>query len=376
METLATEHEISLQLNAGAVDAKSGVITGATVAQAGVDAIGKFVMLDAAGQITRDPDQMKKKLGVVTDDETLDTIMAAASNAGGVLKIRSDHDDSLGARAGYAKNFVKIPAQNSGGKTSPARITADLYLASSYRDRDIVLETAQNTPALIGLSIDMLPSFEIKGDRAVMRIEELYAVDIVDAGAITHDGLFLSRTVDKTPRVKTSSTKPDPLLKMATEDKKPLTIEDCMSAITQLTSGMTKLAESVAAMGKASAVPEQLSAQLKTLTEGMSAQNETLLTLKKEQGALGLKLGVGGGSGGGDESERVRLAAEQAEKDKNAKGKNYLQLMADYHIAANGKLSKSDAHRHIQATQAEKYREYQKGLGVYDEARDPRRMTA
>ena len=66
----------------------------------------------------------------------------------------------------------------------------DVTLFSSFVNRSLVLETAEKTPEQIGLSIDFLPEFELIGGKAFMRVVSLEAVDIVDAGAITHNGLL------------------------------------------------------------------------------------------------------------------------------------------------------------------------------------------
>src|SRR5882724_9044991 len=101
--------ELKFQLNRStSVDHAKGSIRGATVAKAGVEAIGKFVYLDVNGQVTRNAGQACKKLPVYTDAKMLDTLMAAAQDAGGRVKVRSDHDDSISARAGFADNFRKV----------------------------------------------------------------------------------------------------------------------------------------------------------------------------------------------------------------------------------------------------------------------------
>jgi hypothetical protein len=167
-------------LRATRVDSRTGVIVGATVAQAGVNAIGKFVLLDSKGQITRNESAAVRKVPCFTDDQTLQTLLTAAAAAGGKVKVRSDHSDTVEARAGFADNF----------RQDGDRIVADVHLFDSYRDRAVVLECATKTPEQIGLSVDMIPSFEIVGDKAFMRIKNLDAVDIVDAGAVTPNGLL------------------------------------------------------------------------------------------------------------------------------------------------------------------------------------------
>lgn len=375
--TTISEHELTMQLHAGAVDAKGGVIRAATVAQAGVEATGKFVFLDKDGNLTRDPKLAARKLQVVTDEQTLDTLMTAADQAGGVLKVRSDHDDSLEARAGYADNFKKIPAGKEVGSdvVLQARVICDLHLNDSYRDRDVVLETASKTPKLIGLSIDMQPEFEVFQGKALMRISQLYGVDIVDEGAITHAGLFLNRSVDKSARLKTAT--PDPLHTMAADDKKPLTIDDCMAAISKLGEAMTALQAAVAPKkpdADAAGMSAQLAAEMKDTREKLAAVTEGLATMQKESAALGLKKADAKGGTGADaaaETEALRLAAEKA-KD----SKTYLQIVDETVAASAGKLKRSDAHRQVMQSHPAKYADHQKNLGVYDASKDNRQTAA
>jgi hypothetical protein len=104
--------------------------------------------------------------------------------------MREDHDDSVGARAGYVADFKRISDDNGD------RVATDLHVFRSYRNRAVMLETAAETPEEIGLSIDFTPTFELVGGKALMRVAKLNAVDVVDEGAVTPDGLFLSARVD------------------------------------------------------------------------------------------------------------------------------------------------------------------------------------
>lgn len=353
MKTLA-EYDLSYQLSAGAIDAKAGIIKGATVAQAGVKALGKFVFLDKNGKLTRDEDEAEKKIPVFTDEKTLDTLMLAAAEDGGVYKVRSDHNDALDARAGYAVNFMR----------EGNRVSVDLKLNDSYRDRDIVLETAAKTPRLIGLSIDMVPSFEIVGTgddmRALMRIEKLVAVDIVDGGAITHDGLFLQRKVDKTPTIKLATSMPDP-------KPTPPTIEECMARLSKLADDFTAMQASIAKMAAppaaAPAVDAELKASVTKLTEQMTTLSESFNQMKRTASSLGLPAGAAAKPTAeevDEEKERLRLAAEKEADAK--KPKSYLQLVEAK--KAEGKMSGAEAHRQVMKSNPDAYRDHLKARGV------------
>lgn len=344
MTTEVEDFGLRCHLKAERVDATAGVIYGATVAKAGVDALGKFVYLDQNGQLMRSPEGSVRKLQVKTDAKTLETLLAAAKAVGGSAKSREDHDDSISARAGYADNY----------RLEGDRVICDLHLFDSYANRAIVLETAAKTPDAIGLSIDFTPSFEIQKDCALMRVSDLEAVDIVDAGAITPAGLFLKRTLD-------NETLSKPTLLMA-DDKKPATLDECMAAISALASTCTQLSASVAELKKGAPGDPAHLAAINELKTQLSATNEGIATLKKEQAALGMKFSSGGGDQAA-ESERMRLAKEKEEADGKAK-KTYLQLVKEKVDGSAGKLKASDAHREVQRDNPAAYRLHLSGKGV------------
>ncbi len=342
--TLAAEsHDLRLRLSAGKIDAQTGVIYGVTVGKANVQAEGKFIYLDAVGNIVRDPKLGKKKLPVFTDERFLETLMAAAQDAGGKLKARSDHSDLLQDRAGYAQLF----------RRTDGAVICDLMLNDSYRDRAIVLETAAKTPDQIGLSIDFVPDFEIAGDKALMRVIELVAVDIVDAGAITPGGLFLSRSVDNSSRVTAEKSQPTTQLTMLPEEimaeMKKMSesyaagIAECKAAIAKLSAPVTAPAENAVL----SAVNE-----LKTQLSGVTSE---LTKMKREKALLGFR---------GTQADLVKLATgspEDIESFSIAK-KTYLQLVAER--ATTEKCSKPDAHVWVQKNHRDEYALHLSSKGV------------
>lgn len=366
------EHELTYQLNASLVAPEQGLIRGATVAQSGVAATGKVLCLDKNGERTFDEDLIVQTLPVFTDDKTLVTLMAAAVAGGGIFKVRSDHDDSLDARAGFADSFTMLDG----------RVTADLHLFASYRDRAIVLETAATTPKLIGLSIDFSPSFEVIGEKAFMRVDELTAVDIVDEGAITHAGMFMRRGVDKVPTIKNPTTK---LMADAPTDKKTEpSIADCMTAIAALAATVGKLSTPPVAPAdkvEASAKPDELSATLAKINETLAAQGAELLKLKKEKAALGITVGgskaktaeqlaADAAAGddtaavGSDELERTRLAAD---KLKAGAPKSFLGAVDAKVKESAGKLKRSDASRLVMKESPALYEAHLLSKGVVRE---------
>lgn len=344
----AAEYELSCQLNAGAIDSQSGIIRGATVAVAGVEATGKFVCLDKSGNITNDEKLAVTKVPIYTDAKTLTTLMGAAQDAGGTLKIRSDHSETLQDRAGYADGFRIVDN----------RVTADLHLHKSYRDREIVLETAMSTPKLIGLSIDMIPFFDIENGKAMMRVAELLAVDIVDAGAITHDGLFLKREVDKLPTV----NNPQKLNLMATEnEKKEPTTGECMAKI----DGLSKLFSDFMASQPKKEEQAALSSDLKAVSTQLSAISTEVLNMKKTNAALGLSA-AGKGDNGGDKEieEALKLKADKDKEDAAKKSLTFEQKVDAEFAASAGKLKRSEVSRAIMKREPALYQKHLVNSGV------------
>ena len=356
-ETLAAENELRCQFAEGQrVDSTTGRILGATAAKSGVRAEGKFVLLNAKGQRVLDPIKAVRKVPVFTDDETLTTLMTAAKAAGGRVKCRENHDDSVGARAGSAEMFTRVGD----------RVTVDLDIFEAYRNRAIFLETARKTPEAIGLSLDFIPTYEIIGDKAMMRIRELSAVDIVDAGAITPDGLLMQRgAVDNLEEV---TNKEQSNSESRTTMAEP-TLGDLMSAVTKMTEGYAALSKQVcdhgALLAKLSAAPadadkdgmkkalDDQAVQLKAVTAQIGA-------MKKERAMLGLNV---------TSAERAKLAAanDPAEFDQLAAGaKTYLQLVDD--CVKTEKLSRVDAHEKMQASHPEHYRLHLSSKGIYKTA--------
>ena len=361
------DHELAYCLSASAVDTVGGVLSGVTVAKSGVRAKGKYVLLDASGNITRDPKQAKSRLPVFTDEKFLDTLMGAAQDAGGKVKVRSDHDDALQARAGYATNFRRLED----------RVICDIHLLKSYRDRATVIETAASSPELIGCSIDFVPSFEVQKDKAIMRAELLTAVDIVDEGAVTPGGLFMRSGVDNDTKDETAlpilSTETS--LTMAKEtEKAPLTVDDCMAALTSLSETVKGLAASFASLSKPAApvtdpavmsAIDELKTQLKATAELVEKQAGEITKLSagesRKNAALGLKASDAKLADVQEqEAERVRLAAEKDADGKKPKG--FLALVKAK--KDEGKLSAYEAHRQTMAAHPGEYEAYLIQTGV------------
>lgn len=355
MPTLEKSHSLRCQMAADAVESDTGVIRGCTVATAGVQATGKFVLLDAKGEVTTEEKFAKKRLPVFTDAKTLETLMKAAHAAGKRLKVREDHDDAVGARAGYADVFKVVKDANG------ERVAADIHLFRSYRNRDVVLETAKDTPEEIGLSIDFTPEFEITGDRALMRVLELHAVDIVDEGAITPGGLLLSARVDTAPKVETDKSP----VESQPPDTMAATLEDIMTALTEMKTGHAALSKTVGELqAKLAAAPTPPATDPK-VDEALKATGElkaqlqavtgNLAQMKKERALLGFR---------GTDTERAKLSAATAEdiEKLNAEKKDYLSLVAAR--VESAKCKRSEAHLWVMKNHPTEYSAHLSAKGV------------
>lgn len=340
--TAKAHHTLSNQLASGAVETELGIIRECTVAKSGVPLKGHSVMLDKNGGLTKDEKLCVKKLPIFTDEKTLATLMTAAAAASKRLKVREDHDDSVGARAGFADAF-KL--------TTDGRVVADLHIFDSYRHRGVVLETAAKTPEEIGLSIDFTPIFELAGDHALMRVEKLHAVDIVDEGAITPGGLLLSAGVDSGAKDKSAAP--------AATETPPTMAEPTNTEIMTALGALTKsVAECQAAIGKMATPPpppaevkgdeelkalkastEKLATGLGEVTTQLKAVVADNAKLKREKALLGFP---------GTAADRAALASASAEDIEKLSGerKSYLQLVADAR-AKDSKLSAGDAHAFV-----------------------------
>jgi hypothetical protein len=339
MQTIK-QHEIRYQLSSVVVDAKTGTLRNVTVAKAGVAAQGHYLSVDSEGMQTQDPDQIRRELPVMTDEETLKTLMAAAVSAGGRFKVRSDHDDAISSRAGYADNFQIIED----------RVVCDVHLNESYRDREIVMEVAKNTPELMGLSIDFLPSFEIGKNEALMRVQKLNAVDIVDAGAITPAGLFLKEGVDKSP---------NGILSMETKQSdKPTELAALAAAVLSLTSKFDELSAKLAAVDEKKKKKDDSEDdsdeddQMSAVNAKLAEHTASLLALRKDQAALGLKAGA----------SLVSPEATAPEAKPVEKPKTYLELVSE--LKTSGKFSAGAAHREAMRANPAAYATHLKSLGV------------
>lgn len=360
-KTKRKNHSLSLQLAAGAVNAALGLLTACTVAKANVRALGKVVLLDKAGAITYDEDKAVKELPVFTDDKFLDTLMSSSVDAGPRVKAREDHDDSIGARAGFFDAFKK---------TEDGRVVADMHLFSSYRNRDVVLETADKTPGEIGLSIDFIPTFEILADRALMRCKKLLAVDIVDEGAITPGGLFLSAGVDSAGNEQAAIAETEPNTKM------PPSNEEIMTALGNLTKTVGECMSQMSKLTAAPAVPSEVTEGLKSLREsveklslGSKAVEEKLATvtadnlrLKQTASALGLRVLP-------NAADRLVLANGTTEDiaKLGTEPTSYDGLVAKR--VEETKCKKSEAHLWAMKAHPDVYRASLKARGIFDPAK-------
>jgi len=205
---------VSLRAMPGAVrvDAKAGIIYGATVATA-TEAVGHGFSLDYTS--------LKQ--------------IVQAINAAGELPVRcvhpDDNEDPLPRLCGSIRN-ARLDGQSA---------RADVHLLSSARDREFLLEVASKMPANIALSIEFKPDYVETQSGRVARIKSLSAVDFVGIGAVTPNGL-LSRKLkmDESKLVE---------LRAVLGLPETATIEDILAAIQALQDGVNGDEETLSAVG-------------------------------------------------------------------------------------------------------------------------------
>lgn len=200
---MSKELSLSVQFSAadgGSIDA--GILRGVTVAEVGT-ATGHFAYVDKANAVmgvggiddAANFPGFAKRLPLCMDAKSLETVVAAAGLSKRI-KAREDHSDAIEARAGYVANF----------RIESGKAVCDLTTFDAYKNRALFLETAAQTPELIGLSGDFKFTAEVKSDCALMRVTRVDAVDIVDRGALTHAGLFKAKGVDIPAQAKPEHT--------------------------------------------------------------------------------------------------------------------------------------------------------------------------
>lgn len=357
-----------------AINPATGIIPGVTVAEIG-EATGHFAFLDRDNLVLgvggfSDAAQFKgavRRLPLCMDAKSLETVVAAGKAAGRV-KAREDHDDSVGARAGYGSLF----------RMEDGKAVCDMTVFSAYRNRGVFMETAAETPELIGLSGDFKFTSEIIGDKAMMRVTRIDAVDIVDKGALTHAGLFAAG-VD-TPNsgnlhimATASPTKPDfkafktmcaeVAAYRAANAEDGATIDECMSVFVPAIEpvpvptppGAPAPANSTNTMTAAekTALTTELTASFAPLVESAvtKAVANASAEFQKQMGALGIKPTA---------APAVPVAPEVVPAP--VAKTDFLSLKAS--VAKERNITQAEAARVVMNEKPEVFREYQVKLGI------------
>lgn len=332
------------RLIAGSVDAAAGIIRGAVVAKPNTEAVGHFAYKHADGSIDTNPKNSIGKLQIKTDPQFIDELVASTRVAGGKLKVRIDHDDSIQSRVGYASNF----------RTEDGSIKCDLQVYKNSAHGPLVLETAVEDSANIGLSVEFEPSFEEKDGFAIFRAGKIFAVDIVDQGAITPDGLFLSAGVDSEEEVINAESPHSPISKnnVMPDPIKDPTPAELAAQFATLSASVAALAKRLDAMPAPTAAPdakkeepnqdEALAAKLEKIVDA-----KVSLALQKRESSLGLR--------GGDSLANAD-AGDGKKESKDEKPKAYLELVKEEQTTA--KLSEAAAHRAVMKKHPAAYKAY------------------
>lgn len=393
--------EFTLQFGAGIgqVDTAKGLLRGVTVAEVG-PATGHFAFVDAAGKVLGvggmgDAETFKgavKRLQLGMDEQSLASVVTAGQKAKR-FKTREDHDDSIEARAGFTENF----------RMDAGKVVCDQTIFDSYRNRGVFLEAATETPELIGLSGDFKFTAEVVGDKAMMRVTRIDAVDIVDQGALTHAGLFKVKSAAQvdmpaneetefTAMAKTPPAKPDlkafkEMCAAVAAYKAAVTddgseIDDCMAGLLPPTQEIKTEAVKTAAKTDKPMTPEEKTALTTELTASLSAVftaklAEVSATIKtevetatkaqavefsKKMSALGIKMEAGKEPTPEEIAAAKKQADELAAKLKEGEKKDFLTMRAA--VAAEKKISLVKAAQLVAAEHPEVFHEYRVKLGI------------
>lgn len=367
------------------INPATGIIPGVTVAEIGV-ATGHFAFLDRDNNVLgvggfADMAECKgavKRIPLCMDAKSLETVVTAGKAANRV-KAREDHDDSVGARAGYGANF----------RLEEGKAVCDMTVFSAYRNRGVFMETAAETPELIGLSGDFKFTAEIIGDKAMMRVTRIDAVDIVDKGALTHAGLFRAKVdtpaTEETQLSTMAKSKPPVAEVPDMETFKALcesiaayraqhaendigpAVEECMNLFSAPAIKPVPVPTPPGAPAPANSTNTMTAAEktelTKELTASMSVIVETAVKtavttakseFQKEMSALGIKPAAA--------PAPAVPATEPAPVTQPAAKTDFLSLRAS--IASERKISLVDAARAVMNEKPEVFREYQVKLGI------------
>lgn len=398
----APSFDFSIQFAAavGQVDAAAGKLFGVTVAEVG-QAAGHFAFIDAAGKVVgvgglddaKDYPGAKRRLPLCMDEQSVASVILAAK-ASPRIKSREDHDDAISARAGFAENFRA---------DGPTKAVCDLNLLDAYANRAVFLETATKTPELIGLSGDFKFTAEIVGERAMMRVSSIDAVDIVDRGALTHRGLFACKplgvdspaTSQMAAKPKEDDTMPDfAAFKAMCESvaayraknaQCEAQINECMAAIqpvrvptppgapAPVPAGPGENPEAKLSVTASAMTPEQQTAfksEMAALvaTETAKATTAALVEFRKEMSALGLKPAAVPAA-----APAANVTTEPAATTKTTT-ETFLSLKAS--VAAERKLSPSKAGEAVMRERPELYAAHLAAKGVISQAEFQAQLAA
>lgn len=363
------------------------MLYGVSVAEIG-EATGHYAFLDKAGKVvgvggSADADQFKtaaRRLPLCMDQASLDSVIVAAALSQRV-KTREDHDDSIESRAGYAQNF----------RIEGNRVICDQKIFDNYANRAVFLETASETPELIGLSGDFKFLAEVVGDKAMMRVTRIDAVDIVDEGALTHGGLFSIKAAAAVDMPNSQESKTFSIMANSPEvpDFKAFKalcesvaaykvanaasakqIDDCMAALlpTAISPSGVPVEPPQATTAALSALKTELTATFaaevaKVTESATNAAKSQLVEFRKEMSALGIKLTPAVPP---TESEitaaKQQVDDEAAAKLAKANGNDFLSLRAAR--ATEKKISLVKAAQEIAAEKPEVFESYRVKLGI------------
>lgn len=167
---------------ASRVDEKARMIRGVSVMQAG-----------------EMPDR-----GQYVDSKSLQMLKGCCEKFANGVKVKMDHGGGIGDVAGMLRNF----------RIEGDVLRADLHFLDSEDGAAKIMEMAREIPDTFGLSVSVEQTLEEGNGRLSIRPTAVFSVDLVTDPAACPTGLFSTRRVDATTKIK--SMNPEDILKQLT----------------------------------------------------------------------------------------------------------------------------------------------------------------
>lgn len=161
------------------IDKKAGIIRGVSVFQ--------------QGEIS--------DRGLHADGKTLSLLKGFCETYANGVKVKANHKSGIFDVSGVLRSF-----RLDGGV-----LRADLHVLKSEENSDKLLEMAEEIPDTFGLSVSIEQELEQIGGKMFIRPTSVFSVDLVTEPAACPSGLFSTRRIDATTKIKPMN--PEDMLK-------------------------------------------------------------------------------------------------------------------------------------------------------------------